>query len=219
MMTLRNLRDPISGLTHLLAAVLSVFGLILLLIKSSAPLKPWHLATFSVFGLTAIGLYVASACYHLLPYQEVRTRRLRKWDHIMIFFFIAGTYTPVCLIPLRGVRGWSLLGVMWGIVVAGLLLKLLWIGAPRALSTIIYIVMGWMALWAIYPLVQALSRGALIWFFLGGFFYTVGGVIYALKRPDPWPDRFGFHEIFHLWVMFGTGSHFCLMYRYLTQFA
>jgi hemolysin III len=212
-----KLRDPVSGLTHLGGALLAVAGLALLLAESSSPAKPWHLVAFSVFGVAAIGLYVASTCYHLIPYGEKRTARLRKWDHIMIFFLIAGTYTPICLIPLRGPWGWSLFGVVWGLAVAGLVLKLFWMQAPRWLSTGTYVLMGWLVLVGVYPLVRAMQPGALAWLLAGGLFYTAGGVIYALKRPDPWPARFGFHEIFHILVMLGTFSHFWVMYRYVTQ--
>jgi len=216
---LKQLRDPVSGLTHLAGAVLAVVGLVLLLVKASSPAKPWHLVTFSIFGATMIGLYVASTCYHLIPYGEKRTPRLRKLDHIMIFFMIAGTYTPICLIPIRGAWGWSLFGTVWGLALTGLVLKLFWMNAPRWLSTANYLLMGWLVLVGVYPLVQALSTGALIWLLAGGLFYTAGGVIYALKRPDPWPSCFGFHEIFHILVMLGTFSHFWVMYRYVTSFA
>lgn len=213
------LRDPVSGLTHLVGAALAVAGLVLLLVESSSPAKPWHLVTFSIFGATMIGLYVASTCYHLIPYGEKRTARLRVFDHIMIFFMIAGTYTPICLIPIRGPWGWSLFGVVWGLAIAGLVLKLFWMNAPRFLSTGTYILMGWLVLVGVYPLVQTLQPGALAWLLAGGLFYTAGGVIYAIKRPDPWPGRFGFHEIFHIFVMLGTLSHFWVMYRYVTRFS
>lgn len=216
---IRSLRDPVSGLTHLAGAGLAVAGLVLLLVESCAPARPWHIVAFSLFGATAIGLYLASTCYHLIPYGEKRTPRLRQWDHIMIFFLIAGTYTPICLIPLRGPWGWSLFGVVWGLALAGLVLKLFWMRAPRWLSTGTYVVMGWLVLVGIYPLVKALSAGALAWLVAGGLFYTVGGVIYGLKRPNPWPGRFGFHEIFHILVMCGTFAHFWVMYRYVSAMA
>lgn len=210
-----NLRDPMSGLTHCLGALLAVVGLALLLAESISPVKPWHIVTFSVFGVSMIGLYVASTCYHWIPYNEKRTQRLRKWDHIMIFFMIAGTYTPICLIPMRGVWGWSLFGVVWGVAIIGLVLKLFWMNAPRWLSTGTYILMGWLVLVGVYPLVQSLSPGALFWLTLGGVFYTIGGVIYALKRPNPWPNLFGFHEVFHIFVMLGSFAHFWVMYVYV----
>jgi len=210
-----KLRDPVSGLTHLAGAALAVVGLVLLVVEAASQAKPWHLAAFSVFGATAIGLYVASTCYHLIPYDAKRTARLRKWDHIMIFFLIAGTYTPICLIPLRGPWGWSLFGVVWGLAVAGLVLKLFWMQAPRWLSTGTYVLMGWLVVVGVYPLLRSMPPGALAWLLAGGLFYTAGGVIYAMKRPDPWPTRFGFHEIFHILVLLGTFSHFWVMYRYV----
>jgi len=215
----KALRDPVSGLTHLVGAALAAIGLVLLLMDSVAPAKPWHIVAFSIFGVSAVGLYVASSCYHLIPYAEKRTERLRKWDHIMIFFMIAGTYTPICLIPLRGAWGWSLFGVVWGLALTGLVLKLFWMQAPRWVSTGTYLAMGWLIVVGAYPLVQALQPGALAWLVAGGLCYSFGGVIYAIKRPNPWPGRFGFHEIFHILVMMGTWSHFWVMYRYVTELA
>lgn len=214
-----NLREPMSGLTHFLAAILAVVGLALLLADSVSPLKPWHVATFSVFGVSMIGLYVTSTCYHWIPYREKRTLRLRKLDHIMIFFMIAGTYTPICLIPMRGAWGWSLFGVIWGLALAGLVLKLFWINAPRWLSTATYILMGWMVVVGAYPLVQSLPVGALVWLAAGGLLYTIGGLVYAFKRPNPWPAHFGFHEVFHVFVMLGSFAHFWVMYAYVTAFS
>lgn len=206
-----------SGITHCLGAALSIVGLVLLLVRAGVPVKPWHLTAFSVFGVGMFGLYLASSLYHLIPYGLVRTRRLRKFDHIMIFMLIAASYTPICLVPLRGAWGWSLLGSVWGVALAGVFIKLFWLHAPRWLSTAIYIAMGWLSLVGVVPLVQNLSSGALLWLALGGLSYTVGGVIYALKHPDPWPPVFGFHEIFHCFVLVGTGCHFWVMYEYIAR--
>jgi len=204
-----------SGLTHGLGAAGAVVGLILLLMRAASPLRPWHLGTFIVFGLGMFGLYLASALYHLVPYGPVRTRRLRTLDHIMIFVLIAASYTPICLVPLRGPWGWSIFGAVWAIALAGAALKLFWLAAPRWLSTGIYIAMGWLVLVGVVPLVQNLTPGALSWLAAGGVAYTVGGVVYALKRPDPWPGFFGFHEIFHCFVLAGTFCHFWVMYAYI----
>lgn len=209
------LRDPMSGLTHCIGALLAVFGTILLILRSVSPVLPWHVVSFSVFGGAMILLYTASTLYHWLPLSEKGTRVLRRVDHSMIFFYIAATYTPICLIPLRGGWGWSLFGVVWGLAVAGIVLKIFWINAPRWLSTGLFLGMGWMVLVGVYPLVLNLSRGALLWLTAGGLLYSIGAVIYALKRPDPWPGFFGFHEIFHIFVMAGSFCHFMVMYRYI----
>ncbi len=211
-----RLREPVNGLTHLGAAVLSVGGLGLLVHRATHPLRPWHLAGFVVFGAGLIGLYAASAVYHCLPLSEAGLSRLRKVDHSMVFVLIAATYTPICLVPLRGPWGWGLLATVWGLALGGIGFKLLWMQAPRWLSTAIYLGMGWVVVVAVWPLVHAMEPGALGWLAAGGLFYTVGAVVYALRRPDPWPGRFGFHEIFHVLCILGSASHFWVMYRYVS---
>jgi hemolysin III len=211
------LRDPMNGLTHCIGAGLSVLGLVLLILKSAAPARPWHLATFSLFGAGLILLYTASTLYHWLPLSEAGVRRLRRLDHAMIFVLIAATYTPICLIPLRGPWGWSLFGVIWGLALSGIGMKLFWLHAPRWLSTGIYLVMGWLCLVAVWPMIQTMPQGALLWLAAGGLSYSLGGVVYALKRPDPWPGILGFHEIFHLLVLAGSAAHFWVMYGYVAH--
>ena len=213
-----KLKDPLSGLTHFIGICLAVVGLVLLLLKSSDPVKPWHIATFCVFSTGMILLYLTSTLYHWLSLSEVGTRRLKKFDHMMIFVMIAASYTPICLIPLRGPVGWGMFGSVWGIAAAGLLFKIFWIKAPRWLSTGLYVAMGWVVIAGIVPLVKVLQPGAVFWLANGGLFYTVGAVIYAVKRPNPWPSVFGFHEIFHVFVLAGSFSHYLVMYNYITLF-
>jgi hemolysin III len=215
----QTLRDPVSGLTHFIGAVLAVFGLAALIIKASSPLKPWHLSTFCVFGIGMILLYTASTLYHWLPLSKEGTARLRKVDHMMIFVLIAATYTPFCLVPLRGAWGWSIFGTVWAVAIMGIVFKIFWIHAPRWLSALMYVCMGWIAVVGIVPLVRTLQTGALFWLFMGGILYTIGGLIYAIKRPNPLPRIFGFHEIFHIFVMLGTCAHFWTIYRYVSAFA
>ncbi|MGD9488858.1 MAG: hemolysin III family protein [Calditrichaceae bacterium] len=213
-----KLKDPVSGLTHFIGAILSIAGLVILILKSVHPAKVWHIVSFSVFGAGMILLYTSSALYHWLSLSEKGNQRLRKLDHIMIFILIAASYTPICLIPLRGGWGWSLFGSVWGLAIAGIFFKLFWLQAPRWLSTMLYVLMGWLVIVGIWPLVTSLQTGALIWLLAGGLFYSVGALIYGKKTPDPWPGIFGFHEIFHVFVMLGTFSHFWVMYRYITLF-
>ncbi|MFQ6614127.1 MAG: hemolysin III family protein, partial [Fidelibacterota bacterium] len=122
---------------------------------------------------------------------------------------------PVCLIPLRGGWGWSLFGVVWTIALTGILMKIFWMKAPVWLSTLIYLAMGWIAVIGIKPLVSTMPSGALFWLGMGGVFYTLGAMIYALNRPNPWPRWVEAHEIFHVLTMLGTGAHFWLMYHYV----
>lgn len=210
-----GLRDPVSGLTHLIGAIFAVFATVFLILRSVEPVMPWHIVTFSIFGGGMFLLYTASTLYHWLPASERGLRFLRRLDHSMIFFYIAATYTPICLIPLRGPWGWSLFGVVWALALFGIAMKVFWLHAPRWLSTAIYLAMGWLVLVGIYPLVQALSIPALAWLAGGGLVYTLGAVVYALKWPNPIPRYFGFHEIFHLFVIGGTACHFVVMYCYV----
>ncbi len=210
-----KLKDPVSGLTHLAGALLSVVALVLLVCLAVRIGTAWHVVAFAIFGASLILLYTASSLYHLLPLSERGNRVLRRLDHIMIFLLIAGTYTPVCLIPLRGGWGWSLLVSVWTLALAGVVLKLFWLQAPRWFSTGIYLFMGWLIVVAFWPLIQTVPPGGVIWMAVGGLFYTVGAVIYGLKRPNLIPGVFGFHEIFHLFVIAGSFSHFWMMLRYV----
>jgi hemolysin III len=212
---IRSLRDPVSGLTHCIAAALAVLGTVLLIVRAASPVMPWHIVAFSIFGGGMILLYTASTLYHWLPVGERGVRLLRRVDHSMIFFYIAATYTPICLIPLRGPWGWSMFGIVWGIALGGILMKIFWMTAPRWLSTGIYLAMGWLVLVGIYPLVKAMSPASLVWLVSGGLVYSLGAVVYAVKWPDPLPRRFGFHEIFHLFVIGGSACHYVVMYWYV----
>ena len=208
-------REPFNGWSHLAGAVLAAAGLAWLVVLAARQATAWHVVSFSVYGSSMILLYTASALYHLLPLSEKGTRAFRTLDHVMIYLLIAGTYTPLCLVPLRGAWGWSILGVVWGLALAGMVFKLLWLGAPRWLSTTIYLAMGWICLTAIYPLIRTVPAGGLLWLAAGGLSYTVGALVYWLKKPDPRPGVFGFHEIFHLLVLGGSFCHFWMMLGYV----
>lgn len=208
MQFLIRLRDPVSALTHGIGALLALVGLPVLVYLAAVRGTVWHLIAFPIFGLSLVALYASSTVYHALRVGPNLLNRLRRLDHMMIFVLIAGTYTPFCLGPLRGPWGWSLLGAVWGCAVGGLVIKLYWMSAPRWLSTLIYLVMGWLVVVAAMPLVRSTTpavTGALL---AGGIAYTVGAVIYATKWPNPSPGRFGFHEIWHLFVMAGSAAHF-----------
>lgn len=210
-----KLREPVSGLTHLAGAILSIIALILLVYYAVVYATVWHIVAFSIFGASLILLYTASSLYHLLNISEKGIRILRKIDHMMIYVLIAGTYTPICLVVLRGVWGWSLLTSVWAIAVSGIIMKALWMGAPRWLSTSIYTLMGWIVVIAFIPLVRTIPMGGIAWMVAGGLLYTIGAVIYGTKWP-PIPSKvFSFHEVFHLFVLAGSFCHFWLMYRYV----
>ncbi len=206
------LKDPASGLSHLAGAVLSALGLVALLRVGIANHDTWQIVSFAIFGGSLILLYSASATYHLLNVSVRAEVVLRKLDHIMIFVLIAGTYTPVCLIALRGPAGYAMLAVVWSLAVAGVFFKVFCLNAPRWAYTGVYLLMGWMSLFIIVPLARAVGLRTLLWLLIGGVFYSLGAVIYGLKKPNLIPRWLGFHEIFHLFIILGSLSHFYFVY-------
>ncbi len=212
----RHLREPVNSLTHFAGVILSIAGLVVLLVLSAG--EVWRTVSFSIYGASLIVLYSASTLLHGLKVRDSLEKKLRIFDHAAIFGLIAGTYTPVTLVTLQSSHpawGWTLLSVAWGFALLGILFKVFWIGAPRWLSVGLYLVMGWLALAALLPIVQALPWGGIAWMLIGGAFYSVGAVIYALKRPDFFPGVFGYHELWHLFVLAGSISHFVMMLKYV----
>jgi len=207
-----------SGLTHMIGAILSIVGLVLLILKSIDPFDPWKVVTFSIFGSGLFLLYTASTLYHWIPVSGRAESFLKRFDHMMIYVLIASTYTPICLVPLRGPWGWSLFGVIWGLALFGILWKLFQFKFPDWFSTVYYVFMGWISLIAVWPLILALQTGALVWLLAGGLFYSGGVIFYSLDRQESPRQGFGYHEIWHLFVLAGSASHFWVMYRYITQF-
>jgi hemolysin III len=207
-----RIREPFNGASHLVGLVLACVGTWSLLQWASGP---WEVAAFTIYGATLILLYGSSFLYHSLPVAGRPLRALRTLDHIAIYFLIAGTYTPVALVTLHNRLGWSLLAAVWLIALAGIPFKLLYLDAPVWLSTSTYLAMGYLALVAIVPLAQAVSLTGLLWVVAGGVAYTLGAVIYSRRRPDPFPGRFGHHEIWHLLVLAGSACHFAFMVYYV----
>lgn len=217
-----KIKDPVSGFTHLSWAALSIAGLVFLILQAVFKGEgAWDIVSFTIFGVSLILLYTFSSLYHLCNVGEKATRVLRKFDHIMIYVLIAGTYTPICLGPLRGGWGWSIFGVVWGIAILGIFLTIFWSKAPRLITTSLYLAMDWVVIVAIYPMIkvfaQSNSLGSLLWLLAGGIFYTVGGIIYGLKKPNFNNKYFGFHELFHIFVMFGSLCHFWFIFWYVVR--
>lgn len=208
MPTILKFRDPVSGGLHLLGAILGAVGSIYLLSSSLERGSATHVWAFAIFGVSLVALYLSSSAYHLLNVSERARQVFRRIDHSMIFILIAGSYTPYALLVLKGPLPFGLLVGMWVLAAVGLLKKLLWIQAPRWLSTALYLIMGWSVLLVVVPLAESLTRWGMIWLVAGGLAYTVGAVVYALKRPDPFPNVFGFHEIWHLFVLAGSTFHY-----------
>lgn len=218
---MKKIKDPVSGFTHLFGAVLSIVGLVFLIIVPAiySNEKAWDIVSFTIFGVGLILLYTFSSLYHLLNVGQTATRVLRKFDHIMIYVLIASTYTPICLGPLRGGWGWSIFGIVWGLAIIGIILTATWINAPRWLTTGIYLAMGWTVIVAVYPMITTFSRlgtlFSLLWLLAGGIFYTIGAVIYGLKWPHLKNKYFGFHEIFHIFVLLGSFCQYWFIIKYL----
>jgi len=199
--------------------LLAALGLGVLLATAWSAGRIDQLVAFGVFGLSLIALYAASALYHLLPLSPSGVARLRRLDHMAIFVLIAGTYTPFCLLALDGGWRWGLLALIWGLALCGVLLKLLWMDAPRWLSVVLYLGMGWVAVVATPALLRAVPPDGITWMLAGGLVYSAGAVIYGLKRPNPVPGIFGFHELWHLFVIAGSACHFWAVLHYVTPLA
>ncbi len=211
---IRKIQEPISVLTHFIGFLFSI-PLLIFFIQYSKVATVSHMIAMSVFGAALILLYGASTLYHLIPKEHCKKTLFRRIDHMMIFVLIAGTYTPVCLIVLEGVWGYSLLCIIWFTAIVGIILKAFWINAPRFVSTAIYIIMGWLVIFAFYPLVNSVSLSGVMLLVSGGVIYTLGAVIYALKWPKFNLKLFGFHEIFHIFVMGGSALHILFMFMYV----
>ena len=212
---LSKFREPISSLTHLLGAFLSLIGLIFLIKYSLDVTNVYNTIILAVFGISSILLYCASSTYHQSLSSQRVIKVLRRVDHSMIYVLIAGTYTPICLIALKGTMGTLLFLGIWLLAFVGIILKIVWFDAPRLLYTGFYILMGWISVIAIVPIIKAISLGGFIWLLSGGLFYTVGAIIYATKRPKINLPLFGFHEIFHIFILLGSLCHFVLMFKYI----
>lgn len=215
-MTLK-IREPGSAITHFIAMLLALFSAAPLLVRTSLRSGSTSLAAMSVFICSMILLYGASTLYHSINASGKIIRIFKKLDHMMIFILIAGTYTPVCLITLKGPVGFLLLAAVWGIALTGIIIKACWISCPKWFSSALYISMGWICLSVFGTLWKLLPHAAFFWLLAGGIIYTAGGIIYALKLPifNARHKFFGSHEIFHLFVMAGSLCHFIFMFVYL----
>lgn len=212
-----KIKDPGSAITHFIGLLLAICASAPLLLKAARKPDPLHTAALAIFMISMILLYAASTTYHTLDISPNVNKLLKKIDHMMIFILIAGTYTPVCLIVLGDQTGWGLLTLVWGIAIAGIMIKACWIFCPKWFSSILYIAMGWICVLAFTKIVHALPHAAFGWLLAGGIIYTVGGIIYALKLPlfNSRHKYFGSHEIFHLFVMGGSFCHYILMYQFV----
>jgi hemolysin III len=200
------MREPVSGLTHLGGAIAALVGQIALLVVG------WNgaekLASVLVYGISLIALFSASATYHLVNAGPKVTKILRKLDHSAIFLLIAGSYTPFCINAFTGFFRWGLLAIVWGIAIVGIVVKIFYVDAPRWLAAGVYVLMGWLCVAAAGQMTTVLSPFSLAWLIAGGVIYTLGAVVYATKLFDFVPGKFGYHEVWHIFVLLGAAAHF-----------
>ena len=211
----RYFREPVNALTHFLGILLSIVALILLIRRSMEHGSLTMMAAFIIFGVSMILLYTSSTLYHSVQGSQARIKKFRTFDHMMIYALIAGTFTPFCLLIVGGRLGILLIAIMWAMAITGIIFKLFKGGAVGWISITIYVIMGWAGM-SIFPfMLSSMPVNGLIWIGIGAVVYTVGAIIYGAGRPDPLPEKFGYHEIWHLFVLGGTFSHFWAIYRYV----
>jgi hemolysin III len=182
--------------------------LVLLVTHATQHGDVWHIVSFSIFGASLIILYAASSFYHSAKKSESRNR-LNIIDHASIYVLIAGTYTPFTLVTLKGAIGWVIFGISWGLAITGIILKLFFTGKYNLMSTIMYVLMGWVIVFAIKPLMNNLPLAGLLWLVAGGISYTIGAILYGIKKI-----KFN-HAIFHMFVLMGSFCHFMSVYFYV----
>lgn len=202
--------ETINVITHAFGLLLSVIALVLLITKASLYGNAWHIVSFSVFGVSLVTLYTASTLYHHSKTLKARAR-LKVFDHASIYVLIAGTYTPFALVTLEGKTGWWIFGTTWLFALTGITLKLFFTGKYDKLSTLMYVLMGWIILFAIKPLINNLSMEGFFWLFAGGISYTLGAVVYSFNSV-----KFN-HAIFHIFVLMGSFCHFVSVYYYVLK--
>lgn len=200
--------EKLNIISHGLGFLLSIVALVLLVVYASIDGNVWHMVSFSIYGTSLVLLYLASTLYHSAK-KERRRLRLQILDHAAIYILIAGTYTPFTLVTLNGTTGWIMFGVSWAFALTGIVLKIIFTGRFNVLSTIMYVFMGWIVVFAIKPLIHNLPFDGLMWLFAGGISYTIGAVLYSIKSISY------NHAIFHIFVLVGSFCHFMAIFFYV----
>ena len=195
-------------ISHAIGFLLSIVALVLLVAHANQYGNVWHIVSFSIFGASLIILYGASTFYHSTKKPELRNR-LRVFDHASIYVLIAGSYTPFTLVTLNGPLGWSILGIAWGMALTGIILKIFLTGKYKLISTLMYLFMGWIIIFAIKPIYNNLPLEGFLWLVAGGMSYTIGAIIYSIKKI-----KFN-HAIFHMFVLGGSACHFVSVFFYV----
>lgn len=203
---LKIFREPVNSLTHWGGAILALAGLIALLIVGwSTPAK---IISLAVYGVSLIFLFSASATYHMVLVKDKALEIFRKIDHAAIYVLIAGTYTPFCVNAFEGFWKWGMLSIIWSLAIIGIIVKIFYIKSPRWLSAGIYVIMGWLSVTAAGQMLSALPTWVFAWLLAGGIIYTLGAVVYSTKMFNFKPGVFGFHEVWHIFVLLAAAAHF-----------
>jgi len=201
-----KLREPISAITHLAAAGISLLGLIALIYFGWGDFQ--KIITFIIYGISLILMFSASGTYHMLIAKDSIILNLRKLDHSAIYLLIAGTYTPICMHFFNGFWQYGMLILIWSLAIIGIIIKLFVINAPRWITAGVYLLMGWLAIMGIQEILRTMPTAAILWMVIGGLFYTIGAIIYITKYFDFFPGKFGFHEVWHIFVILGAAAHY-----------
>lgn len=211
-MAAMGLREPFNAVTHGLGLLAAVVGLVFLVLQAESATAT---TAYAIYGGSLVLVFLASTLYHAVPASENVYRILRRLDHSAIYVIIAGTYTPVALLAFTPGWGWTILGIVWSLAIAGIVTRNLLSEIPRWANVAIYLGLSWLVLVAIEPLLEAFGWTALTWLGLGGLLYTVGAIVYATERPDPLPDKVGFHGLWHLFVLGGSAFHYVFIAGYV----
>jgi hemolysin III len=206
-------REPISAITHLVAASISFIGLIILIVLGWGDFQ--KIIPFSIYGISLILMFTASGTYHMVIARDSIILNLRKLDHSAIYLLIAGTYTPICVYFFNGFWQYGMLILIWSLAIIGIVVKLFVINAPRWINAGVYLIMGWLAIMGIQEILRTMPTAAIIWLVLGGLFYSVGAIIYITKFLDFFPGKFGFHEVWHIFVILGALSHYLVILKFI----
>ncbi len=201
-------KPRLRGVSHEIAFYVSLVAACALILQA-APGRPTLAA--AIYGLCLVALFGISAAYHRPTWSPIARQRMRRLDHAGIFLQIAGSYTPICLLAVPGAAGQRLLALIWVGAALGLVKSLLWVHAPKPLTALLYVILSWAVVGEWSLLVRGVGHFGAWLFIAGGVLYTAGAVIYSRKRPDPWPEVFGYHEIFHLLVIVAAALHFVLI--------
>lgn len=207
--------EKFSFYSHFFGAIAALAGTVVLILKTAA--DPTYVTTAIIYGISITFLFTASSLYHAHKRAENENSIWRKIDHVAIFVMIAGTYTPICIVYLDGYWQTGIIAAQWGVALLGFFFTVIYLSAPRVLYTILYLVMGWMAIILIKEIMNTMSPLNLFYLFSGGIAFTVGAIIYAIKKPVIKPGVFGFHELFHIFILLGAVLHFLMVNRALTM--